>query len=104
MHTAVNKIRGITLTFLYVGLFDAAADQRVISCLVPYDVQQSGHVSRVSKGDFGDQRSLQRFPILHWGISIQKVAVLLSWQRLDKITSTVKHCKVHRSVVLQKIK
>lgn len=74
-----------TRTVLYEGLFDTAADQRVVGRLMANDVQQCRDVSRVSERDLGHQRTLERFPILHWRATVQEVTVLLSWQNLTEM-------------------
>lgn len=73
--TAPKKIP----TFLNIGLFDTATNQRVVSSLVSYNVKESGHLSWMSKGNLVNQSSLQRSSILDWSITIQIIAVLLSW-------------------------
>lgn len=51
--------RSDTLTFFDGFLSDTAADQGVVSCLVPNDIQQKWHVGWVAKGNFGHHCSLE---------------------------------------------
>ena len=84
----IAHIQEITLdmcTFFDGSLFDAAAYQSVIGCLVANDIQQERHLCRVAEGDFGHHCSLKRITILHRSVSIQEVTVLLIWQYLSKI-------------------
>lgn len=64
-------------TFFDRSPLHTAANQGVIGCLMPNDIQQEWYLCRVAEGDLGHQCSLKRSTILHWSIAIQEVTVLL---------------------------